>query len=424
MKILWLVNIVMPELAVHLGEKASVFGGWLTGAMQAVRGSGNRLVICTAAEDVNKTASYCIHNVTYYIVPRTDVSAMQIEFRKILDSEQPDVIHLYGTEFEHAWAMASVADPDKTLVTIQGALTYYKEVAFAGLPEKICRDNAMHKLLRLVHKGGQSIELQKQSFDYRSEYERKVLRSVNYINGGSEWGKAVAQTIHPDCTTLDCGLILRELFYTDETWSYDDCEPHTIYALLSYPVKGFHKLLDALPIVLEQFPDTKVYVVGNQLIYRHYKGIKKRVQNAAPDYQWYVQQQIEQMHLQDHLEFLGYLPEEEVKARLLKSNVFVSASSIENQSTALGEAMILGVPSVASCVGAIQEMIDHGRDGFLYPFNEPHMLAYYVCRIFEDRALAEQFSVAGHLHAARTYNREENCYKLLEMYRKISENIR
>ena len=31
MKILWLVNIVMPELAVHLGEKPSVSGGWLTG---------------------------------------------------------------------------------------------------------------------------------------------------------------------------------------------------------------------------------------------------------------------------------------------------------------------------------------------------------------------------------------------------------
>ena len=30
MKILWLVNIVMPELAEHLGRTPSVFGGWLT----------------------------------------------------------------------------------------------------------------------------------------------------------------------------------------------------------------------------------------------------------------------------------------------------------------------------------------------------------------------------------------------------------
>ena len=37
MKILWLVNIIMPELAEQLGRKPSVFGGWLIGAMNAVR---------------------------------------------------------------------------------------------------------------------------------------------------------------------------------------------------------------------------------------------------------------------------------------------------------------------------------------------------------------------------------------------------
>ena len=33
MKILWLVNIMMPELADHLGREATVFGGWLIGAI-------------------------------------------------------------------------------------------------------------------------------------------------------------------------------------------------------------------------------------------------------------------------------------------------------------------------------------------------------------------------------------------------------
>ena len=50
MKILWLVNIVMPELAVHLGETPSVFGGWLTGALEAVRAAGHELTVCTVRE--------------------------------------------------------------------------------------------------------------------------------------------------------------------------------------------------------------------------------------------------------------------------------------------------------------------------------------------------------------------------------------
>ena len=53
--------------------------------------------------------------------------------------------------------------------------------------------------------------------------------------------------------------------------------------------------------------------------------------------------------------------EQEVKQRMLKSNVFVSASVIENQSTSLGEAMILGLPSVASCVGVGVSLALGGR---------------------------------------------------------------
>lgn len=424
MKILWLVNIVMPELAEHLGGKPSVFGGWLTGAMKAVRESGHTLAVVTTEENTKRAERYEVAGVTYYIVNRADVDSMQREFGPILEREQPDVVHIYGTEFEHSWAMAKCADIERTVVTVQGAMTYLKDLVYAGIPERLCRDNLLHKLLRRLHKGGQSIDLQKQSFQKRAAVEQQVLRHVKYVNGGSRWGSVVAKSINPECSTFDCNLILREPFYTDALWDPDTCEKHSIYILFSYPIKGFHKFLEALPLILRQYPDTTVNVVANQLPFRRYSGLKRKIQDAAPDYNWLVQKQIEQHDLQEHLRFLGVLSEEQVKEQLLKSNVFFSASALENQSTSLGEAMILGVPSVASCVGAMQEMIDHGKDGFLYPFNEPYMMAEYVCRIFEDEALAKSFSQNGHNHAAATYDREKNAKQLLEMYRIIADNAK
>lgn len=420
MKILWLVNIVMPELAEHLGRMPSVFGGWLTGAMNAVRESGHQLVICTTESNTSVVVRYEVNGVTYYVSPQRDIPTMQNAFREILDEQKPDVVHLYGTEFEHCVAMIREADLDRTLVTIQGALVYYKDNVYSGMPERICRDNLLHKVLRLLHKGGQSIQLQKDLYEKRAEYELEVLRNAKYINGGSEWGNAVARSVHPNCTTFNCNLILRDSFYCDEQWSYAQCEKHSIYILHSYPIKGFHKFLEALRIVVRRYPDTKVYVVASKLHYRHYGRLKTWVMDHAQDYNWYVQKLIEQFGLQDHLVFLGHLSESQVKERMLKSHVFVSASSIENQSTSLGEAMILGVPSVASCVGAIQEMICDGTDGFLYPFHEPYILANQILRIFDNNDLAIQFSGKGHDHAARTYNREENCRKLLDMYCAIS----
>lgn len=419
MKILWLVNIVMPELAEHLGRKPPVFGGWLTGALNAVRAAGHELVICATEQRADVLCSD-ISGARYYIVPSGTIEEMESHFRKILQQELPDVVHIYGTEFEQCLAMTNCADVERTVVQIQGAMTYLTDVAYAGLPESKCRDNPLHRLLRRLHKGGQSIELQKQSFERRAAVEQQVLRRAKYIIGASEWGNVVAKSINSDCTTFDCNLILRDPFYTEERWSPEICEQHSIYILFSYPIKGFHKFLEALPLILRQFPDTLVYVVASQLPIRHYKGLKKKIQDAAPDYNWLIQKQIEDHNLQDHLKFIGHLNEAQVKERMLKSHVFISASAMENQSTSLGEAMILGVPSVASCVGGLQEMIDHGKDGFLYPFHETYMMAEYVCRIFEDNALAETISRRGHDHAARTYDREQNCRDLLGMYQTIA----
>lgn len=422
MKILWLVNIIMPELAEHFGKKPSVFGGWLTGAMHAVRDSGNELVICTTAND--NIGCYDVNGVRYYVCKSGDVPSMQTAFKGILEAEKPDVVHLYGTEFEQSWAMASIADPERCLVSVQGLVSFYADHVCGGVPDTVARDTSLHKLLRKMNKGGQSIAIQKNSYLKRAETEIKTLERVRYVNGGTAWGDGCAKLIQPDVNLLQCGLILRSSYYDGRMWSLDDCEKHSIFTIYTYPIKGFDMFLHALKCVVERYPDTHAYVAGNKCAYRKYDGIKKKVMDTAPDYDWYVQGLIEKYGLKDNITFMGFLDEAAMHERELKSHVFVSASAIENHSTALGEAMICGVPSVASCVGGLQEMIDHEEDGFLYPFNETYMMAEYICRIFEDDALARQFSVKGHEHAARTYNREENCKKLLEMYETVDKNAR
>lgn len=422
MKILWLVNIVMPELAVHLGRKPSVFGGWLTGAMAAVRSSGHELVVCTTEENTSAAGRYQLNGVTYYVSNRTDVDTMRTAFKAILAEENPDVVHLYGTEFAHTWAMASLTNPERTLVSIQGLVHYYADHVYAGIPDSICRTNIFHKLLGRLHKGGNSIEMQRSSYLQRAPTEIQVLQRVRYVNGGTAWGDGCARLLQKDVRLLQCGLILRDSFYDTKTWNYDSCEKHSIFTIYTYPIKGFHKFLEALKLVVARYPDTRVYIAGNRCTYRKYSGIKKFIMDHAPDYDWYVQKLIEEYQLQDNLVFMGFLNEQQMRQQLLKSNVFVSASSIENHSTALGEAMITGVPSVASCVGGLQEMIDHENDGFLYPFNETYIMADHICRIFESRELAEQFSVRGRAHAQKTYNREENCRKLLQMYETVAAN--
>ena len=410
MKILWLVNIVMPELAVHLGEKPSVFGGWLTGALEAIRAEGHGIVICTTRKNAHEVR-FCPDLNTTYLLLDTET-----DFSHVLQKEAPDLVHIWGTEFPQSWALAKVSDPKKTLVSIQGLVHTFEHHTYAGIPDSVCRTTWLHRLLNRLGKHIPSIEQLRLSFAQRAETERKVLRRVGHVNGGTAWGDGCARLLQPEVRLHPCGLILRDSFYREDVWDADGCRPHSILALYTYPIKGFHKLLEALVPVVARYPDTRVYVAGNKCAYRKFTGLRKWVMDHAPDYDWYVQGLIEKYGLQDHLEFLGYLSEEDMRSRMMQCQVFVSPSAIENHSTALGEAMITGVPSIASCVGGLQEMIDHGEDGFLYPFNEPYMLSNYILRLFEDRALAEQFSRKGREHAQRTYDREGNCRRLLEIY--------
>lgn len=49
----------------------------------------------------------------------------------------------------------------------------------------------------------------------------------------------------------------------------------------------------------------------------------------------------------------------------------------------IGEAMQVGCPVVTSDVGGVKNLLEHGKEGFVYQFCAPYMLACYINNIFE-----------------------------------------
>lgn len=87
---------------------------------------------------------------------------------------------------------------------------------------------------------------------------------------------------------------------------------------------------------------------------------------------------------------------DDVPAVTAALDVAVLPSYREAQGLSILEAMALSRPVVASAVGGIPEMIDHGRTGLLVPPHDPYSLADALIRLLTDHAYADMIGRAGH----------------------------
>jgi len=113
------------------------------------------------------------------------------------------------------------------------------------------------------------------------------------------------------------------------------------------------------------------------------------------------------------------LDEAEMVNRYLQSHVFVSASTVENESNSLSEAKALGVPVVASYVGGVIDRIEHGSTGFFYQHDAPYMLAHYISTLFRDSELCQRFSANERAASLDLNDAARNAQLLMETYANI-----
>jgi glycosyltransferase involved in cell wall biosynthesis len=145
------------------------------------------------------------------------------------------------------------------------------------------------------------------------------------------------------------------------------------------PEKGHPTLLEAWPRVLTSVPDAHLLIVG--------EGSQRDALEA----------QAASLGLLEHgrtsVTFTGR--RDDVPAVTAALDVAVLPSYREAQGLSILEAMALGRPVVASAVGGIPEMVEHGRTGLLVPPREPDFLAQAIVKVLSDHQYADTLGKAG-----------------------------
>jgi N-acetyl-alpha-D-glucosaminyl L-malate synthase BshA len=121
--------------------------------------------------------------------------------------------------------------------------------------------------------------------------------------------------------------------------------------------------------------------------------------------------------LQGRVVFLG--KQESFEALLANADVFLLPSTHESFGLAALEAMACGVPVVASRVGGIPEVVEHGVTGWLAPVGDVQAMAAHVCVLLGDEALRKRFSVAARQHVLQQHQPGPAVDQYEALYRQV-----
>lgn len=156
--------------------------------------------------------------------------------------------------------------------------------------------------------------------------------------------------------------------------------------------KGMHILIEAMPKVLQKYPNAHCVVVGGQ-------------HSLEPDYVDYLENQISALKLSEKVIMCGL--QHNVPEWVQAMDVFVHASYNEPFGIVVIEAMALGKPVVAGNLGGPTEIITHSSDGLLTPYGDTDALANAILQYLNNKEFARSVEIAAR---KRALNFSTKCY--------------
>lgn len=317
----------------------------------------------------------------------------------IIKKINPDIIHIFGTEWPYGQIASKVNVP--VVIHIMGAMVPYNN---AGYPPgysffEIIMTNWWNpkRLLNLC--------MGERHNQNREVWEKKTWKIVDNYMGRTSWDDSLSRILHPG----------RRYFHVDEALrkTFIECDIHwqipssSKIKLVSTGISSFWKgpdmMLKVGRILTELKVDFEWNVVGSlnediKYIVEHKEGISFKDLN---------------------INILGFKQPEEITKLLCSSTLYVHTAYIENSPNSICEAQCLGVPIVSTNVGGISTLLKDGKGGILVPSNDPWQMADAIIQLASDVEKMNSFSKYNREIAISRHNDENIKNQLLQCYQAL-----
>ena len=183
-----------------------------------------------------------------------------------------------------------------------------------------------------------------------------------------------------------------------------DDRPVLLFVGRIQPLKGVDVAVEALARL--ERTDARLWIVG---------GASGTGGEGAVDR---VRQLINSNGLQDRVLFIPPQPHHLLSTFYRAADVCLVPSRSESFGLVALEAAACGVPTVASAVGGLLTLVEHGHTGYLVESRDPEDYAAYLDSILADPVLARRLAISAAARG-RTYTWSDSAARLRRLYQDL-----
>ena len=415
MKILWITYAPLGKAGEIIENAKSQSGTWIDATAKMFLNNSNvKLAIaCIASKNVKISDEEM--NIDYYgvagvkrVMGKKPDAADALAWKKIIQDFSPNLIMVWGTEYANGLSILDVAGNIPVLFFVQGVVGRIAQYPLGGLSKKeVVKEIGLTNGIKFVYFIRNSCRIYKQK-----EIEIEMVKKSNGIITDSQWADSYYQASIEGVKTYHFPLPMKQEFL-DGKYNLAAIQKHTIFTIDGCnPAKGMFQLIKAISIVRRIYPDVKLLIPGRT-------PSKKPEFIFESPYYTYLKKLIKQKGLENNVVFLGQQTSEQMKNNLLSCHIFVMPSAIENHSSSLREAMYLGVPSVTTLVGSVDEFTKYGENALTYRYGEEDVLAANIIKLFSDDDFATRLGEKAYDAIRNKYPQTDLGERLLNIYSEV-----
>ena len=160
--------------------------------------------------------------------------------------------------------------------------------------------------------------------------------------------------------------------------------------------KGHDQLLECWPAVVHEVPEAELWIIGDG--------------NDRPQ----LEDRAKALGIESSVRFLGRVSDQELSHRYRTASVFAMPSRQEGFGLVYSEAMLHGLPCIASTLDAGAEIVEEGKTGLLVPYGDPAALGAAILSILRNPAHARELGQTAQRQARERFGYERFRGDLLE----------